>query len=348
MWRASARIAALVAAAVLAVTGWPAVPAAVWLALGAWRWPGIVARRPARIGYYAGLLALMTVAVALVPYAMFASWILALHAFALFRGRAAFAWSVAGALLITSAQQGGPAEPTTAISLLAPVVAAGWYLSRENDERRRLQAALVEQTRIAAVRAERNRMAREIHDTIAQDLSAAVALLEGAVSDGVREERVGRARDLARSGLAEARRSVLALGPGSLEGSSLAGALRHLVVSWTARTGVDGSFESDPDARPLDAGTEAALFRVGQSALANVAEHARATRVRVTLSYLDDEVVLDVRDDGVGFDPAAVCDGDRGFGLPGMRQRLHDLGGTLDVETQPGGGTSVRAAVPVR
>ncbi len=334
------RPAAAVAALILLVTaafGTPVTLApAAWLAVAAWRWPAFPHR-----GYYAGLLALTTTAVALNPYAMFASWIVTLHAVVLFEARAAFAWSVAGAVLVTTAQHGG-VPPVAALSLLPPLIAAGWFLARETAERRRLQDALVEQARLAGIHGERNRMAREIHDTIAQDLSAAVALLEGA---DARDERVAQARALARSGLAEARRSVLALGAESLEGSSLAGALRRLVRAWSQRTGVDGSFASDPEARPLGDEAEQALFRVGQSALANVAAHARAGRARVTLSYLDDEVVLDVRDDGAGFDPAATTDG---YGLTAMRQRLAAVGGTLDVESAPGDGTSLRAAVPLR
>ncbi|MBM2614625.1 sensor histidine kinase [Actinoplanes sp. LDG1-06] len=338
--RPAAILAAVVLVAVAAgtLTRWTLAPAALLLA-AAWRWPP-----PARL-YYPALLALMTASVFLVPYAMFASWVLALHAFVLFGPRAAFAWSVVGALAITFAQTRDLAVPAV-ISLLAPLVAAGWFLSAALRENVALRDRLVEQAKLAGVREERNRMAREIHDTIAQDLSAAVALLEGAIHDGVGEQRVGQARDLARSGLAEARRSVLALGPRSLDGDGLPGALRGLVAAWAARTGVRGNFDSDPDARPLDAATEAALFRIGQSALANVAEHASATRVDVTLSYLDDEVVLDIRDDGVGFasEPAAG----RGFGLDGMRERLGELDGRLDVESEPGAGTALRAAVPIR
>ena len=137
---------------------------------------------------------------------------------------------------------------------------------------------------------------------------------------------------------------MLALQPRSLDGSGLAEALSGLVDAWSARTGVDGSFESDPDERPVGAPAEAALFRGGQSALANVSEHAGATRVRVTLSYLDDEVVLDIRDDGVGFEFPAP----HGFGFAAMRQRLDELDGSLEVETGPGAGTTVRAAVPIR
>jgi len=331
----------LIAVAAAARSPWP-LPAAAWLLLAAATWN----RRPA--AYYPVLLVLLTAAVYLVPYAMFASWVLALHAFVLFRPRAAFAWAVAAAVAITFAQSRELDVPAL-ISLLAPLIAAGWVLSAAIEENEALRDRLVEQARISAVREERNRMAREIHDTIAQDLSAAVALLEGAIADGVREQRVGQARDLARTGLVEARRSVLALGPRSLAGGGLAGALQSLVTSWTSRTGVRGSFASDPAARPLAAEREAALFRIGQSALANVAEHAAASRVDVTLSYLDDEVVLDIRDDGVGFDlDDARKAGGRGFGLDAMRQRLGDLQGSLDIETGPGAGTAVRAAVPIR
>ncbi|MCY1145654.1 sensor histidine kinase [Actinoplanes sp. Pm04-4] len=414
----------LLGVAVVAMSPWP-LAAASWLLLTAWRWP-----LRATI-YYPVLLVLMTAAVTFTPYAMFASWVLALHAFVLFGPRAAFAWSVVSAVSITFAQS-GTLDVSSSISLLAPLVAAGWYLSAALKENLSLREKLIERATSDGVRAERTRMAREIHDTIAQDLSASAALLEGAVTDGVSDPRVAQARDLARSGLAEARRSVLALGPGSLDGSGLAGALRGLVTSWSARTGVRGSFASDPEARPLDDDTEAALFRVGQSALANVAEHASATRVDVTLSYLDDEVVLDIRDDGVGFTAApgagagftaapgvnftaapregagltdapgegvdltapgkgagltdapregagltdapgegvgltaAPAEGvdltatgkgvgfaaapgvGRGFGLAGMRERLGALGGGLEIETGPGAGTAVRAAVPLR
>ncbi|MBL7259747.1 sensor histidine kinase [Paractinoplanes lichenicola] len=336
--RPAAVVAATILAVVAAVTVSPwTLPAAGLLLVAAWRWPLRAAV------YYPALLAATAVAVFLVPYAMFASWILALHAFVLFGPRAAFAWSVAGALVITFAQTRDLEVPAV-ISLLAPLIAAGWFLSTTLRENLALRDRLVEQAKLSGVQEERNRMAREIHDTIAQDLSAAVALLEGAIHDGVHEPRVGQARDLARNGLAEARRSVLALGPRSLDGSGLAGALRRLVDAWAARTGVRGNFASDPDAHALDPETEAALFRIGQSALANVASHASATRVDVTLSYLDHEVVLDIRDDGVGF----VFKNARGFGLAGMRQRLDELDGSLEVESEPGAGTALRAAVPLR
>ncbi|WP_430791738.1 sensor histidine kinase [Actinoplanes sp. G11-F43] len=322
---------------------------ALWLALAAWRWPV-----PALV-YYPVLLGLVTAAVTITPYAMFGSWIVALHAFVLFPAGWAFVWSVAGALLLTSAQTRGPALPgTETISLLAPLAVAGWFLSRESEERRRalaenlrLRDDLVARAREAGVRDERARVAREIHDAVAQDLSAAVALLEGAVADGVTERRVAQARDLTRSGLAETRRSVLALSPGPLRHTGLAEALDHLVAGWSDRTGVNGSFHSDPEPWAAGPETESALYRIAQSALANVAEHAGAGRVRVTLSYLDDEVVLDVRDDGSGFEPGGPARG-RGFGLDGMRRRLRELGGTLDVESEPGGGTALRAAVPAR
>ena len=95
--------------------------------------------------------------------------------------------------------------------------------------------------------------------------------------------------------------------------------------------------------RPVDPEVEFALLRAAQEALANVARHAHATRVGLTISYMESEVALDVRDDGVGFDPAVP---DRGFGLVAMRQRIAALSGTLQVESEPGGGTAISACVP--
>lgn len=297
--------------------------------------------------YYVGLLTLMTVALVTDPWVVFGIWIVFLHAFALFSSRWAFAWSAIGAVVLTLAQTGLTAEVAPIlISLMPPLVVAGFYLVRESTAlqnalaaNRALQRRLVEQTRDA----ERQRVAQDLHDTLAQDLSAAVALLE---AEGDRDERVRRARELVRSGLAEARRSVQALTPAPLDGVPLADALDGLVKQWAADTGIDATFAGDvtpPMRRPV----AAAVYRIGQSALANVAEHAQATRVRLTLSCLDDRVVLDVRDDGVGFDPNETPGRGRGFGLPGMRERAGALGGTVEVETERGAGTAVRAAIPV-
>src|SRR5262249_52042837 len=132
---------------------------------------------------------------------------------------------------------------------------------------------------------------------------------------------------LARDNLREARRSVRALGPGELEGARLPDALRTVTDAWTSRTAVPVNFTTTGQARPLHAEVEVALLRAAQESLANVAKHADATRVGLTLSYMEDVVTLDVRDDGIGFEPTV-----RGFGLTGMHQRVHGVGGELAVE----------------
>lgn len=338
--------AAVVAGATVAA-GRP-VPAGIvlflWLAAAAIK-PAVVLRR-LTVVYYAGLLALMTAAVVANPLTVFAAWVVFVHCFGLFAARWAFAWSVLAAVVLTTAQAGVTGETVTVmVSLLPPLVVAGIHLVRETRklqsalaENRALQRRLVEQARDA----ERQRVAQDLHDTLTQDLSAAAVLLDGAT-----DERAARARELVRAGLGEARRSVRALTPAPLDGVPLPDALDRLVRQWAADTGIDATFDGDP-VPPMRPAVAAAVYRIGQSALANVAQHAGATRVRLTLSSLDDSVVLDVRDDGGGFDPdAGPVDDGRGFGLPGMRERVTALGGTLDVETARGQGTAVRAAIPV-
>nr|BFE52989.1 sensor histidine kinase [Saccharothrix mutabilis subsp. capreolus] len=181
----------------------------------------------------------------------------------------------------------------------------------------------------AGVLQERQRLAREIHDTLAQGLSSINLLLE--LGD------TRRAADVARENLAEARRFVRDLSP--LQGRSLEDALRGLCD----RVEVHG------EPYPLTVQTEVALLRVAQGALANVREHADAATVVVTLSYLDDAVALDVRDDGRGFDPAATTPREgRGYGLTSIRGRIAELGGTLSVESAPGEGTALAVTVPTR
>lgn len=214
-----------------------------------------------------------------------------------------------------------------------------------------LHAQLVAQAREAGVTDERQRMAREIHDTLAQNLTGVITQLEAAQQSRRDTEALDRhlrhAAELAREGLAEARRSVAALTPGALEHGRLHDALAELAQGWSERTGISAEVTTTGagDALPVDA--EVALLRVAQESLANVAKHASATRVGVTLSSLGSSVSLDVRDDGRGFDPATVGE-EGGFGLTSMRQRIEDLDGTLTVETEPGAGTAVSVTVPVR
>jgi signal transduction histidine kinase len=220
-----------------------------------------------------------------------------------------------------------------------------------------LHAQLVVQAREAGVMDERQRLAGEIHDTIAQGLAGIITQLEAAEQlrddSGQWQRHVGQARKLARESLSEARRSVQALRPGRLESSRLPEAVAQLAKDWSLTSGVPVRIETAGAAVPLLPELEVILFRVAQEGLTNVARHANATRVGVTLSYLRDMVRLDVRDDGVGFDVALKSTADagangHGYGLSAMRQRLRRVGGSLEVESGQGRGTAISASVPLQ
>jgi signal transduction histidine kinase len=224
-------------------------------------------------------------------------------------------------------------------------------LAAAMTENAQLQAQLVASARDAGVRDERERLAGEIHDTLAQSLAGIVAQLQAArtASATGRERHLDTAAELARSTLVEARRSVQALRPEPLEGARLPDALANVAARWSEVTGVPAAVTTTGTPRQLHPEVEIALLRTGQEALANVGKHAAASRVGVTLSYMEDVVTLDVRDDGIGFDlvglPEEVGDGS-GFGLTGMRQRVGRVAGRLEIESAPGEGTAVSATVP--
>ncbi|MET3986773.1 sensor histidine kinase [Streptomyces sp. PvR034] len=262
-------------------------------------------------------------------------------------------------------------------------------LYRESERRRELieelittRAELAAAERGAGILAERERLAREIHDTLAQGLSSIQLLLRaaerslgegpppaGPAEDGGREAgrdaggegdgraaalgHIARAREAAQDNLAEARRFVRALSPPDLEHGSLAAALERLCVG---APGVRARFSLSGSPAELPTPYEVALLRIAQSALANVVRHAGAGRAEITLTFMDASVTLDIVDDGRGFDPAAgrSGDGDRGagadgggFGLPAMRSRAETLGGTFTVESAPGQGTAVAVTLPL-
>ena len=191
--------------------------------------------------------------------------------------------------------------------MIAELAEANQRLEEMIAENTGLQAQLLTQAREAGAGDERQRMAREIHDTLAQGLTGIVTQLEAAQqtsNDAERERRIDNAKRLARDSLAEARRSVQALRPQALEDSRLPEALADEVARWSATSGVTGDVETTGQARALHPEVEVTLLRVAQEALANVAKHAGASRAGVTLSYMEDVVSLDVRDDGAGFAPA--------------------------------------------
>ena len=212
--------------------------------------------------------------------------------------------------------------------------------------------------RQAGVLRERQRMAHEIHDTLAQGFTSIVMNLEAAEGSmspdsGQLHRYLDQARLTARESLTEARRLVWALRPERLEEASLSQALAALAERWSRESGIVASVATTGAEQPLTSEAESALFRVAQEALANVRKHAGgASRVALTLSYMGDAVTLDVRDDGAGFDPSResrrVRDRDSGgFGLKGMRERIEGVGGTFSVESAVGEGTTLTVRLPV-
>ncbi|WP_308466140.1 sensor histidine kinase [Rathayibacter soli] len=204
-----------------------------------------------------------------------------------------------------------------------------------------------------ATESERARLAREIHDTLAQGFTGIITQLqaaEQAVDDDTRRHHTDAALALARDGLAEARLSVQALRPAALAKSSLPDALATATRGWSARTGIPATVTTFGTTRSLTTETELALLRTAQEALANVERHAAAGQVTLTLRMDAGRIRLEVRDDGHGFDLVDRLqrppDEVGGYGLIAMRERLASAAGDLVVESRPGHGTVVRAEVP--
>ncbi|MEA2785686.1 MAG: two-component system, NarL family, sensor kinase [Candidatus Eremiobacteraeota bacterium] len=206
---------------------------------------------------------------------------------------------------------------------------------------------LAEEESSAARSAERTRLAREIHDTLAQDLTAIALQLESALRDLPKDSpaslRVATALDVARASMAQARASVLTLRADPLEGRPLAAALGALARRLTSETGMRVTLhERGTTALPYD--VEGELFRIASEALANARLHAKASRIEVELEGGDAHVTLRIRDDGTGFDPA-VRDDER-YGLRGMEERAKLAGGSFRVASERAGGTLVETIVP--
>jgi signal transduction histidine kinase/ligand-binding sensor domain-containing protein len=205
--------------------------------------------------------------------------------------------------------------------------------------------------RFAAVLAERNRIAREIHDTLAQGFVGIGVQLETvakmqSVSAEVAGQHLDRARILVRSSLAEARRSVWAMRSAALEESDLGGALVEVAGQLSGETEV--AVQVSGRRRRLPVEVENNLLRIGQEALANAVRHAHAERVRVELSFGEGLVRLSVRDNGRGFDVEKAAQGAAGhFGLAGIRERVQNLGGELSLLSRAGEGAEVVVEVPV-
>ncbi|MFE6690488.1 sensor histidine kinase [Streptomyces sp. NPDC057743] len=289
--------------------------------------------------------------------------------------RAAFALVTVLTVLVVVAQLriNGP-DP---LLIVVPPVVAGLaatvfvHMQRQSARQRSLIGDLVQTRRVlassqrqAGMLAERERLSREIHDTLAQSLSSQLMLLQAAErlwdADAEAAHRhMSTAAEIAERNLVEARRFVHDLAPADLASGGLPEALRALARRESAAGSAAGSpaggpvvrFRIDGEPVPLPPAVEAGLLRVAQGAVANVREHAHASDAVLTLSYLDEDVVLDIADNGRGFPPdqdARPSAPHRGHGLRAMQARLRQLDGTLTVESRPGEGTVVSAAVPLR
>ncbi len=216
-------------------------------------------------------------------------------------------------------------------------------------------ARLYQETGQMAVIEERNRMSREIHDTLAQGFTGIILQLEAAeqaLGDDSPEalQHLNKARSLARGSLNEARRSVWNLRPQALERLSLTEALRQEVGRFAQASNIKARFDVSDNIRELPLDVETALLRICQESLANIKKHAQATEVKVDLTFDKSNVMLAIRDNGIGFKTDNNDKGEgehRGFGLISMQERTRNLGGTLEVQSEEGQGTAVQIVIPV-
>lgn len=225
------------------------------------------------------------------------------------------------------------------------------YCGLITDISEQRNAALRERKRAeeALILEERNRMAREIHDTLAQAFTGILAQV-GAANQVLMDDlettqfHLNLIKELARTGLIEARRSVIALRPQLLEEGSLQSALHRLVAQMRTATNATLYYETKGTVYSLPTEVESNLLRIGQEALTNAIRHANADEIRVELVYDNAQCLLRVKDDGQGFGVGSIPSAD-GFGLIGMSERAERIGAQLAIGSQPGQGTEIIAIV---
>nr|NLI50237.1 sensor histidine kinase [Propionibacterium sp.] len=336
----------------------------------AWRRLGARGRAAWAVALLVGTVALMLVSSELV-WLIFPVWLWVASVLPLAATFVLTAASVSVVVVVLQGEGGFAAAqvlgPLSGAAVAVGLTRGAMLLEREGAEHRRLlgrvlaaqaEAAalsdeLLRTQREAGVLAERTRLSRDIHDTLAQGFSSILLLARAAAreDDPARvRELLGQIQGAAAENLAESRRVVYALAPEDLVAGGLAAPLGRMTAELAAQTGAEVTLDVDPALPRLATAVEVALLRVAQGALANVRRHAAATRVRVTVTRAEDRVRLDVVDDGVGFEPAtALAAGPTlagGYGLRAMRTRLAELGGGLAVESEPGHGTAVSVTVP--
>jgi signal transduction histidine kinase len=268
------------------------------------------------------------------------------------------------ALSLTLTRADSPLHPLLLVLIVVRTVTVtgvamgvGWLLQHQREQKSRLAAANRKLAHYAAtsqqlaISQERNRLARELHDTLAHSLTAVIVQLEAiqalwAVNAQSARAMLDSALQTARSGVTEARRALKALRASPLEEAGLSVAIGNLARSTALRGHLDLTLDTPPDGTTCRADQEQFLYRVAQEAMSNVVRHANATELRVMLERTNGEVTLTVADNGVGLGKAAV-DPSAHFGLKGIQERVDIMGGCLIVESRPGLGTTLRVTVPV-
>jgi signal transduction histidine kinase len=316
--------------------------------------------------YLVGITALFGVAVYLAPNAWFLAFALSPQCFFILPFRqamyAVLMFNVVAAVVLIARHPGGDIVPQSLLNGGFGVGLAFVYgrfantIIDQSQERAdligQLEATRAELASVhheAGTLAERQRLAGEIHDTLAQGFSSIIMLLQaaetglGADAPEPARRQISLAAGTARENLAEARGLVAELAPAELATGNLPGALRRVTERLGTETGIAATFIDEGESRPLPAPLDVVLLRVAQEALANVRKHAAARTVQVGLCYADRLVSLQISDDGRGFTVDGLADG---YGLRGMRERLSQVNGRIEVTSEPGAGTCVRAEVP--
>ncbi|HXJ60920.1 MAG TPA: sensor histidine kinase [Verrucomicrobiae bacterium] len=222
----------------------------------------------------------------------------------------------------------------------------------QSDIFSRGSSRVLEALACSAVIEERNRLAREIHDTLAQEFAGILLHLEAATGSDrdkrhIVSESLTRARELAKSGLEDTRRMLLGLRPKSLEDAHLSDALRQLAEGFSRDCGINCTFRASGRTQDLPQDMQDELYRVAQESLCNVRKHSRASSVSILLSHRPGVVVLTIKDNGQGFGARKQEAGAQGFGLSTMCDRAHQLGGRMDINGRPGRGAKLKVTVPL-
>jgi signal transduction histidine kinase len=318
--------------------------------------------------YLAGALGLFIAADFVWTGSGFLLFILMPQCFMLLRRRLAYVAAIGLTVVDLGAVMAGfnSASTSTVVSMalfgllgLALALLLGGYIGRIIEqsvqraalieELERTRAELAETSHAAGRLGEREHLAREIHDVLAQGFTSVIMLLQAARAALEREDwaaarhSLGLAEPAAREGLAEARALIAALSPPPLQGSTLADALGRVCADLGARFGFAARLEVQGEELALSNNVEIVLLRSAQEALANVGRHARATAASVTLSFASGGVSLTVADDGVGFEPGLMA----GFGLNQLRSRAAQVGGSAGISSSAGRGTVVEVTIPL-